>query len=190
MIFGSKLVCEVKTDCYVIVYTKVLLKALIVQSIIQICKVISEAVQRHNSHILICGDFNYPEIECENECVDESADIIKPFIDTIQIFYLHQHIFEPTRHSEGNGPGLLDLVFTNEEYMVNDLIHNAGLRDSDHECLNFNFNCYGEVSNKKSMRNYCKADFTTIRARLSKLNSTSKLHGDFITEYISSSTIF
>ena len=65
--------------------------------------------------------------------------------------------------------------------MINDLIHNAGLGDSDHECLNFNLNCYGEVSNKKSMQNYFKADFTTIRARLSQVNWT--LHGDVITEY-------
>ena len=159
-------------------------KALIVESTLKICEVISEAVQRHNSHILICGDFNYPEIDWENEYVEESSDTIKPFVDTIQISYLHQHILEPTRHRDGNEPGLLYLVFTNEEDMINDLKHNAGLGDSDHECLNFNLNCYGEVPKKKSMRNHFKADFTTIRDRLSKVNWISKLHGDFKTEYI------
>ena len=62
------------------------------------------------------------------------------------ILFTPAYSLEPTRHRDGNEPGLLDLVFTNEEDMINDLKHNAGLGDSDHECLNFNLNCYGEMT--------------------------------------------
>ena len=37
------------------------------KSTIQVCDIISKAVERHNTHLLICGDFNYPEIDWENE---------------------------------------------------------------------------------------------------------------------------
>ena len=34
------------------------------------------------SHLLICGDFNYPEIDWDTEYVN--AEAIKPFMQTIQ----------------------------------------------------------------------------------------------------------
>ena len=44
----------------------------------------------------------------------------KFFIDTIQELFLFQHIQEPTRFRAGTTPSLqLDLVFTNEDNMIN-----------------------------------------------------------------------
>ena len=76
----------------------------------------------HPSHLLICGDFNYPGIDWIHESVVETTETIQPFIDTIQSCYLLQHIFEPTRFRDGNEPRLLDLVFTNEEGMIGNII--------------------------------------------------------------------
>ena len=33
--------------------------------------------------------------------------------------------------------------------MVHNLVHNSGLGDSDHECLNFDLNCYKEDCDEK-----------------------------------------
>ena len=107
----------------------------------KVCKVIQEATNMHPSHLLICGDFNYPEIDWIHESVVETTETIQPFIDTIQSCYLLQHIFEPTRFRDGNEPGLLDLVFTNEEGMIGNIIQNPGLGESDHICINFDLNC-------------------------------------------------
>ena len=69
---------------------------------------------------------------------------MRPFLDTIQHDHLYQHIFEPTRYRNEDTPGLLGLVFTNGEGMIKYLTHNAGLSDSDHECINFSLTCYEE----------------------------------------------
>ena len=64
-----------------------------IESTIKICKVIAEATQRNNAHLIICVDFNYPCIDWEHEFVEEHTDVIKPFIEIIQSYYLHP----PTR---------------------------------------------------------------------------------------------
>jgi hypothetical protein len=45
-----------------------------------------------------------------------------------------------TRFRGDNQPSLLDLIFTNEEGMIDTIEHNAPLGNSDHETLEFNFN--------------------------------------------------
>ena len=120
-------------------------------------------------HLLICGDFNYPNIDWEdfnypnidweNEFIDENFQIIG--------CYLHQHVFQPTRYRDGDDPGIFDLILSNEEGMVYNLIHHSGLGNSKHTCLKFNWNCYQQLTKKDKMPNYFKADYKTIRARLS-----------------------
>ena len=84
----------------------------------QVCNIISEAINKHYSHLLICGDFNYPDIEWENESVGENSEHLAFFVSRIQENFLPQHISEPTRYRFGEEPSLLDLVLTNEECMV------------------------------------------------------------------------
>ena len=72
---------------------------------------------------------------------------------------MYQHIiFEPTRYRKEDTPGLLDRVFTNEEGMIKYLSHNAGLGDSDHECINFTLTCYEEGTYTITTTNYFKVD--------------------------------
>ena len=47
------------------------------------CKFIAEATQRNNTHLIICGDFNYPCIDWEHKFDEEHTDVIKPFNETI-----------------------------------------------------------------------------------------------------------
>ena len=93
----------------------------------EVCETINEAVQRKSSHLLICGDFNYPDIDWECKFFDEISNIKRQFLDTIQDCQFYQHIFEPTRYRNEDTPGLLDLVFTNEESMIKYLSYNTGL---------------------------------------------------------------
>ena len=88
-------------------------------------KISTEAVSRvlgemseHKKQMIICGDFNYPEIDWEYEYVSDSHDVIRPFINAVQDNLLYQHIYKPTRHRTGNEPSLPDLVFTSEEGMM------------------------------------------------------------------------
>ena len=164
-------------------------KAAIMESTKKVGEVISEAAERNYSHLLICGDFNYPNIDWDYEYIEESTNIISPFIETVQKNFLHQHVLEATRFREGEEPGLLDLVFSNEKGMVYNLTHNAGLGESDHTCIDFTLDCYQENKQLLDIPNFFKADYKTIRKRLAKVNWISELEGDFITAYCNFSYI-
>ena len=127
-----------------------------------VCKVIKE-MNDQGKPILICGDFNYPEIDWKNEYVNDPSNAIYPFIDSIQDSHLHQHIFQPTRYRVGNEPSLLDLIFTNEEGMIRELHHKPGLGESDHECINFTVDYSRPEDESTAKDNFFKADYITIR---------------------------
>ena len=158
-------------------------KSKVVESTQRICQILEEATQKGNSHMVVCGDFNYPEIDWENEHVNEASPVIYPFIETIQGCFLHQHIFEPTRYRENQEPSLLDLVFTNEEGMLQELVHRPGLGESDHECLTFHLKCYNLETKRAAVPNFLKGDYVTMRNRLQKINWHTALKGTFATAY-------
>ena len=83
-------------------------------STMQVCELLSKAVERKNTYLLICGDFNYREIDWENESSDEKNEHLTTFINTVQDCFLHHHVTENTRFRLGEEPSLLDLIFTNE----------------------------------------------------------------------------
>ena len=58
-------------------------------------------------------------------------------LDKIHDLFFFQHVIEPTHFRMGTTPSLLDLVFTNEPYMVRDISYLPGLGNSDHTCLCF-----------------------------------------------------
>ena len=146
-----------------------------------VCDVIMEAVSRKTTHLLICGDFNYPDIDWNCEFVNSES--VQPFIDTLQRSHLYQHVCKPTRYREGQMPSLLDLILSTEEGMVHNLVHNPGLGDSDHECLRFDLNCYKEDCKDTRMPNYARADFETIRNRIKDVDWMTMLKGKFLDDY-------
>ena len=50
-------------------------------STMQVCELLSKAVERKNTYLLICGDFNYREIDWENESSDEKNEHLTTFMD-------------------------------------------------------------------------------------------------------------
>ena len=92
------------------------------------------------THLLICGDFNFPNIDWS--LITSDSSYTQTFVDTIQDLFLYQHVYEPTRYRPNTTPHVLDLILTNEENMVDDLQYLPGLGLSDHVCLRFNLVCY------------------------------------------------
>ena len=146
-----------------------------------VCDVITEGISLRNTHTLICGDFNYPEIDWENEFVH--SDTVKTFIERIQSCDLYQHVCKPTRYREGQDPSLLDLLLTTEEGIVQNLVHDPGLGDSDHECLRFEVKCYQEECDETPVPNYDKADYKNIRSKLENIDWMTLLRGNFTEAY-------
>ena len=106
------------------------------------------------------------------------------FIATIQEYFLHQHVTEPTRFRFGEEPSLLDLVLSNEEGMVYNLAYHPGLGDSDHIILTFDLVCYNDQANKpRSQPDFFKANYAAIRFKLKSIDWEETQTGNFINSY-------
>ena len=110
---------------------------------------------KRHSHILLLGDFNYREIEWENEtCNTGENHPAYKFLDATRDAFLIQHQKTHTRHRQGQESSLLDLVFTNEEGMINDIETTASVGKSDHATLIIDFKCYHQTENITTQRKH------------------------------------
>ena len=91
------------------------------------------------SHKLICGDFNFPNINWDTWAASDFHS--SNFMDVITGTYWTQHVKTATRQRGSNVPSLLDLIFTNEEDMIDTIDYNSPLGKSDHCVLSFQFKC-------------------------------------------------
>jgi len=97
------------------------------------------------------------------------------FLDTIMDLYLFQHVSQYNRFREGCFPHTLDLIFTNEDNMVNDLQYLPGLGSSDHLCLRFTLSCYTSDRSDSSSYHYNlrHADFVAMNEQLTSIDRTN-----------------
>ena len=123
------------------------------------------------SHVCIVGDFNYKKIDWtvwKTKQSDNSKEA--KFIEGLRDSYLYQHVESPTRRRGTDDPSLLDLILTNEEMQISDIIHGAPLGKSDHDVLSFKFQCYVDFSRKKERYIFERGDYEAMR------NSDSMKH--------------
>ena len=134
-----------------------------------------EASNKGFTHILIIGDFNYPEIDWENYNSRGDKTEYK-FVDTVQDCFLFQHINKPTRWKGTQKPNILDLILTNEEQMVNNIEYSSPLGKSDHCMLSFDFNCYIKIYiSQRNIRLHNRGRFQEFRESLDKMEWESLL---------------
>ena len=90
------------------------------------------------------GDFNYPGIKWNDggTCTLKSDHPASKFLETVTDTYLFQHVKQPTRIRKGQEHNTLDLILTNEEGMVNNVLVKEPLGKSDNAVLSFIFRCY------------------------------------------------
>ena len=90
----------------------------------QLTKVIETAA---NNYALIFGDFHYPSIDWEKLDADKST---RYFLNLVTDSFLTQHVSSPAR-----GSNILDLVFTTEPGMVEEVQVRENLANCDHNIL-------------------------------------------------------
>lgn len=117
------------------------------------------------SHILVMGDFNMPGIDWitwsspDKYCMD--------FLDSCRDSFLYQHVREPTRGRYGQNPHTLDLIFSNEENMVINVVCESPLGKSDHACVIFDFLCHGSRNiPERTVYQYHKGDYDAMKCNL------------------------
>ena len=118
---------------------------------------------------MCCGDFNYPDINWSTLACNTSCSQL--FLDAVNSCCLFQHVTEPTHYRLNTTANILDLVFTNEDGMINNIEYLPGIGASDHLCLQFNFICYSSpASTNRPKYNLNQADFSRMRELLQALD--------------------
>ena len=124
------------------------------------------------SHLLIAGDFNVPQIDWTT-CFSDAPPThhAHNLITCFQDHFLTQHVLKPTRFRHGQNPSTLDLILTNEEGMVQDLLFKPGLGRSDHVILQFNLTCYTEKAHSHQPQlNYNRGNYDLLRRLLQEVD--------------------
>ncbi len=99
------------------------------------------------THVLIGGDFNFPEINWHHLHSTKPDDhVATVFLEAIQDCFLFQNVQHPTHYRANQDPTLIDLLFTNEEDMIYGISHLPPLGLSHHSGLLFDYRCYSEPS--------------------------------------------
>ena len=108
--------------------------------------------------LMLMGDFNFPVIKWNNP---ESLDDSHPFLKCVNDKFLFQHVEESTR-----GKNILDLVFTSEENMIENLKVGELFGTSDHQIIRWTMLACKEVSPEIKFYDYTKVDYDKMRSEV------------------------
>ena len=124
------------------------------------------------AHILLIGDFNYPEIDYVHNSVKANVNASSSrFMDKTQELFLHQHVYSHTRTRPGQAPSTLDYIFTDEENLIEQVYHKAPLGKNDHMVLEWFIVVQPDkVCDNLEKFNYWKGNYTEISSFLSRVN--------------------
>ena len=126
------------------------------------------------NNIIIMGDFNYPDINwADNQSPLPNSTKSSLFIEATQDSFLHQHVYQPTHYRSDQTPTTIDLIFTTERNMVNDISHLAPLGKSHHHVLKFDV--FTESNSVSPMyRNlYSRGKYDNMRNEIRNINWNS-----------------
>lgn len=105
-------------------------------------QLISKAASLGHKHLVILGDFNFPEVNWRNWSVNGGeGNLAFKFVECMRDNFLFQHILEDTRYRMGQNPSCLDLLFTNTEDIIENLSIDCKLGASDHVSVTFDVKC-------------------------------------------------
>ncbi|WAR18737.1 YWV1-like protein, partial [Mya arenaria] len=133
---------------------------------------ISTAANLNYKKLMILGDFNFPEIDWSDWTVNKSET--HPsflFLECIRDNFLAQHVDNFTRYRDGQEPSCLDLIFTDNLSVVEDIKYCNSLGASDHIGMIFKLPC--EIERRREESNYpkfYKGSYEEIRKYLSEVS--------------------
>ena len=115
------------------------------------------------NNVCIMGDFNYRNIDWESMTGDGNSE---EFLNAIQDSFFKQIVREPTR--QGN---ILDLVFTNNEALINQVEIGDKFDASDHHEIRFKINARREVEQNTAMvPDFRRANYQGLRYHLREVD--------------------
>ena len=141
----------------------------------QIRKSISCISANQQSQVLVCGDFNYREIDWVETDVEGGLESEQAkFLDECLNSFLYQHVREFTRVRGNDQPSVLDLVLSRSELEVIDLEYLSPVGSSDHCILSFRFTIdHGDHQGQmdgQDKRNFHKGDYELASTMFDEVN--------------------
>ena len=140
----------------------------------QVRKSLHAVATSKQDQVLICGDFNYKEINWhENEVNGGLYSEQAKFFDECANSFLYQHVMDFTRVRGNDPPSVLDLVLTRNELEVTELEYVAPIGSSDHCVLSFLFSIEGVTCSYKHnqrRRNFQKGDYAKASKMFDDVN--------------------
>jgi len=109
------------------------------------------------------GDFSFPDISWKHNTAQRKQS--RRFLESLEDSFLTQLVSEPTR---GGDP--LDLLFSDREGLVGDVVGGSCLGQSDHEMMEFSI--LGEARNwtsKTAVLDFWRADFELLRTLVGRV---------------------
>ena len=133
-------------------------------------ELLKAATNGRHSHVVLMGDVNYPEIDWVRECstVGVNHQATK-FMEGVRDTFMHQHVEHPTHRRGNQQENTLDLKFSNEQGMVDNVEHSPPIGKSHHVVLRWRINCYCElqITQKESIQ-YHRGDYEGFNEYLSQ----------------------
>ena len=122
---------------------------------------IREVTQCDYKHLLLFGDFNYPEIDWSVEVANVPANhAAYSFLNCIQDSFLTQHVSRPTHYRHGQTANTLDLIFTGDNRLIADVDYVEPVGMSHHLVLQWTVACRVFSPTVPCLRyRYDKADY-------------------------------
>lgn len=128
-------------------------------------------------HVLLMGDFNYGDIKWSSSSSEPTNEASKLFLECLDDCFLTQHVTQPTRITASSST-ILDLVITDHPDMVEEMEILGNLENSDHQMLRWTTLLSLQQQDHQGIsKDYKKADFDSIRARLLDVDWDNVLSG-------------
>ena len=147
-------------------------------------KLINESTNDNLQRIIV-GDFNLRGINWDMLVTESSAidSFESQFLEAVLDCYLEQKVCENTRFRQGQDPSLLDLIFVNQDDLIEDINHLEPLGSSDHVVLGINVNMSGKskVAHKAKL-DFKRGDYDGMRTSLGKVNWDDELRDKTVEE--------
>ena len=131
-----------------------------------------------NEKLVLVGDFNYKEIDWENELCHTALDfngdqhMAEKFLTCTQENFLFQHVSTPTHFRPNCKPSLIDLVFSNDPNFIYDMQQYDPIGASHHNMIIFscNFFPYKKDVSGTTKLSMNKGDYNNMRLSASGID--------------------
>ena len=122
------------------------------------------------TNLVVVGDFNFPNIDWNLGCPTGSDPETVEFCNVLDDFFLLQKNLHVTRDTSNPGShgNILDLVLTNDEFLVDDILVHPNAFDSDHHPLTFKLHVTKTRPRNAQLKVHChrSGDFNGLRETL------------------------